>query len=241
MQYQNNPMIQGNQDDKSQLLNPGQTFPLYPPQSNQNPPQVQYYQNPQQYQNYPSQQQVQNLNNNMLNYQQIGQNNQLYVAPGVQSNKLTIPFNNGVIYFLVYLLITGIVIVYNIYSDYQPFMIIFFSIELLLHFAFAKRSIEITKDEYQKKLNIKVTSYLCCNRENHDFDLENVIFNVILQCGTYTLFVINNYKKNNGMYLSMYEINNKTANIFLYYSNITVLKFNEKFNLITLLINFICL
>ena len=99
MQYQNNPMIQGNQDDKSQLLNPGQTFPLYPPQSNQNPPQVQYYQNPQQFQNYPTQQQVQNQNNNMLNYQQIGPNNQLYVAPGAQSNKLTIPFNNGVVFF----------------------------------------------------------------------------------------------------------------------------------------------
>ena len=90
MQYQNNPMIQGNQDDKSQLLNPGQAFPIPPPQMNQNPPQVQYYQNPQQFQNYPIQQQVQNQNNNMLNYQQIGPNNQLYVAPGAQSNKLTI-------------------------------------------------------------------------------------------------------------------------------------------------------
>jgi hypothetical protein len=35
----------------------------------------------------------------MPNYQQIGQNNQLYVAPGAQSNKLTIPFNNGVVFF----------------------------------------------------------------------------------------------------------------------------------------------
>ena len=130
-------------------------------------------------------------------------------------------------------------IVYNLYFRYLIFMIIFFIIEFLLHLAFTKRSIEITKDENQKKLNIKVTSYLCCNRENHDFDLENVIFNVILQGGTYTLVVINNYKKNNGMDLYMNEINNKPAKIFLHYRNINVLKFNGEFALINLLNNFV--
>lgn len=71
MQPQNNPMVQGNPDDKSQPLNPATYLPLLPEQSNQNPPQFQSYQS---YQN-PQTIQYQNQNINMMNIQQIGPNN----------------------------------------------------------------------------------------------------------------------------------------------------------------------
>ena len=55
MQYQNNqnnPMIQGNQDGKSQLLNPVQNFPIFPPQINPNPQPIP---SPQPYQTFQNQ------------------------------------------------------------------------------------------------------------------------------------------------------------------------------------------
>ena len=95
MQPQNNPMVQGNPDDKSQPLNPAAYSPLLPDQSNQNPPQFQSYQNPQAIQ-------YQNQNNNMMNSQQNGQYNQLEVATGTQQNILIIPFRHRIILFFIY-------------------------------------------------------------------------------------------------------------------------------------------
>ena len=185
MQSQDNPMIQMNSGDKSQPLNPGQYYPLYPnqnppqPQPYQNPPQPQPYQNPQPIQYYQSPQQIQNPNNNLINAQQIGPNNQLYVANGNQSNKIVIPFNFGVNFFYAYLIFSGIIIIFLVPSDVKVFLGFFLFIEILIHLGCGRNSIEISKDELQRKLYVRVSNNLCCYEKSLEFDLENALLNVI--------------------------------------------------------------
>jgi hypothetical protein len=132
---------------------------LYP---NQNPPQPQPYQNPQTIQYYQSPQQIQNPNNNLIDAQQIGPNNQLYVANGNQSNKIVIPFNFGINFFYAYLIFSGIIIIFLVPSDVKVALGAFLFIEILFHLGCGKNSIEISKDELQRKLYVRVSNNLCC-------------------------------------------------------------------------------
>ena len=218
MKSQDNPMIQMNSGDKSQPLNPGQYYPLYP---NQNPPQAQPYQNPQTIQYYQTpqqiqnQQQTQNSNTNLTNAQQIGPNNQLYMANGNQSNKIVIPFNFGVNFFYAYLIISGIIIIYLIPSDAKVLLGIFLAIEIVIHLGVGRNSIEISKDELKRKLYVRVANNFFCYEKSLEFDLENVILNAITNGGNNVLVVINNYKKNGGMDSYMNEINNNLQMFFI--------------------------
>ena len=232
MQPQNNPMVQGNPDDKSQPLNPATYLPLLPEQSNQNPPQFQSYQNPQAIQ-------YQNQNINMMNIQQIGPYNQIYVAPGTQPNKLIIPFRHGIVLFFIYLFISSLVIVNLMENKYVIFMVIFFAFEFVLYIAYEKSSLEIIKDDFQKKLNIKIKNYFSCTRKILEFDLENVFLNVVSYEGSDVLVVLNNYKKINGMDSYKDEINDQPAKIFYHFRNIDVSEFNGVSGLNNILNNFL--
>lgn len=130
-----------------------------------------------------------------MNSQQNGQYNQLYVAPGTQSNKLIIPFRHRIVLFFIFLFISSIVIVYLMENDYAIIMAIFFVIEFVLFLAHERSSIEIIKNDFQNKLNIRTKNYLCSAREKLEFDLENVLLNVVSYEGSNILVVLNNYKK----------------------------------------------
>jgi hypothetical protein len=236
MQSQDNPMIQMNSGDKSQPLNPGQYYPLYP---NQNSPQAQPYQNPQTDQYYQSPQQIQNPNNNLTNAQQIGPSNQLSLAKGNNSNKIVIPFNFGVNFFYAYLIISGIIIIYLIPSDAKVLLGIFLAIEIVIHLGVGRNSIEISKDELKRKLYVRVANNFFCYEKSLEFDLENVILNAITNGGNNVLVVINNYKKNGGMDSYMNEINNKPAYFFYHFRNINLSRFNGVIDFNNLLDNFI--
>ena len=227
MQSQDNPMIQMNSGDKSQPLNPGQYYPLYP---NQNSQTGQCYQSPQQ---------IQNQNNNLTNSQQIGPNNQLNVVKGNNSNKIVIPFDFGVNFLYLYWIISGIVIIYLVPSDAKILLGSFFVIEFSIHLGIGRNSIQISKDELKRKLYVRVANNFCCYEKSLEFDLENVILNAITNGGSNVLVVINNYKKNGGMDSYMNEINNKPANFFYHFRNISVSRFNGLIGLNNLLDNFV--
>jgi hypothetical protein len=124
-------------------------------------------------------------------------------------------------------------------NDFIILIVIFFVIEFLLYLAYEKNSIEIIKDDFQKKLNIRTKNYFCCPREKLEFDLENVLLNVISYEGSNVLVVLNNYKKNNGMDSYKDEIISQPAKIFYHFRNIDVSGFNGVSGLINTLNNFL--
>ena len=124
-------------------------------------------------------------------------------------------------------------------NEYKIFMVIFFVIEFVLYLAHERKSIEIIKNDFQNKLNIRTKNYFCCAREKLEFDLENVILNVVLYEGSNVLVVLNNYKKNNGMDSYKNEIIEQPAKIFYQFRNIDVSGFNGVSGLNNTLNNFL--
>ena len=242
---QGNPQ---NQPIMYQPYNSDQNNQIYSQQIYQNTPQVLNYQNNPTDQYFVKPQEVNpGQNNYILNNRQIDPNypnNQYFVLPQVEStkfikdNKLTIPFKNNIFLFI-YLFITSAVVVIFAPSFHKIYTSIILLIEILIFAYYENYKLEISKDESQMRINIKLINLLCRVTKKYDFDFDNINCNVQLIGKKYVLMVIKNFRKGNEIDLNTSDIKNKPANFFYYFENINVQKFNGEYNLNNLLNNFL--
>ena len=165
------------------------------------------------------------------------QSNAYVLPPQAQpvGDKLIIPFSNCKnIVLEVFMIISSLMIVSSAPSIGKIYTAITFLIEQILVLYFAKKRVEIVKDQPNNKLTVKLINYLGIARKKTEFDLKNVFIDIQIvdrkegwqTPAYYRLIIINTFKDGIAIDLDSSEIKNTPLKIYDFYEHVNASKFS---------------